>query len=1066
MSDTPGLNIKVNVDSSAVPGQLAAIQASIKTAQSQIVGSATMAIDSAMGAGFAKAQAGFSGLNSSAGIAASGVNTLGSALGGMRSHLLEAGVAIGVLVGAFEGIIRIAKEAQSIQNNAMRLGVSTEQYQRMAGVAQQMGIDPEAYVKAKRTLEKQQQAASTDSTGSAAQAFQAVNLNPLAPNFRSIKDLPQRIMRYINEHPDDTSAIAASDTLLGRGSMSLRPLASMSDAEMKKAESSVTVQSPEVLAANAKLAKSMVELNEKFTVAAATVVSELAPDIEKLFGDITKGLPQLESLGSALVKVADVLVSIPSGLITFGAELYIIYKALNAFKGLATAATHALSPSVGTAAATGEGAVIGAAVGGGLRQGSAEARTAAAVTQDRAITTRAAALMADTNATAAANALTAAQGRLATAEAVATAAITAEEDAVAALNIAYDYEIDVQTKYIEQHMEMEALNEQRYAGIALTIEQTAALNAQDAAAAANAAEEEALMAAEEARAVATSTAAMATMANTAATTADVAAAEAATVATSGFSVAMKGLGASIAGLGTSLMAMLPMVALAAVAFAAYEVYETYSDSMEKAQESAIGLTAATQAMSHNDALIASYDREISRLQTLNETLGDNTAARQANTDKINETQAQKDAAEDKKALLTATQDKAKAEKAIEDSFHDGFGRNARKVADYAIIATQSIINPVNAALAWKDLHSLQAEDSKARDAALAEYRASIDPTNAKAFGQPISPLAVLEGKLQDANNTLGATLANPNSSADKTAADAASKQSKEVLSAQSSTAKIQQDAAKVQLDYDCQINKVRADRNDADALASNNTNIQAKQLAMTYSQSDRLRITNAMRIADENTKFTDDQAHKTLAGFGADDSGIGSAVLGTLDIAKGEADIRAKWASTISTEEDSAKRQSDESALSAELSTFKTNAQAQLNIALNHAKTAHDIRLDNIKSEGDESVRQLERFKSAQDTLLGITVFNNPWIKSTLQALQSAPDMLRTAGGASSAGRNLFNMGSVTAMSTAPTQHVHVTVSVLPNDGKFGAAIDTHVTSIIGSIAQQVGGRITTGRNY
>jgi hypothetical protein len=153
-------------------------------------------------------------------------------------------------------------------------------------------------------------------------------------------------------------------------------------------------------------------------------------------------------------------------------------------------------------------------------------------------------------------------------------------------------------------------------------------------------------------------------------------------------------------------------------------------------------------------------------------------------------------------------------------------------------------------------------------------------------------------------------------------------------------------------------------------------------------------------------------------------------------------------AAKLDAEHDDLKRQLLQQQLQADLDEYKSTAQQKLDLDLAHAKTAHDIKLANIKEEGDAQQRLLDRLRASEDTMLSTTIFNNPWAKSALAAMRNAPDVMQYGNAASNAPRSMMGMGNVTA---APIP-VQVTVSV--QHGQLGPEIDAQITNNINTFAQ------------
>ena len=979
----PGLNIKVSVDGSAVAPQLAAISAQVKAAMNGMNASSsvTMSAEREM----ATASASMKNM----GVVATDV---GNKFKGMSSAMTNAGLAlVGITTALAVFVKKTAENARDIENNALRLGVSTQEYQRKAFVAGAVGVDPEALIRAQRQQDVAYAAALRNSNSTQARNFSALGI-PISANYRATHDIMAEAARAINQNPNDPATRAAFESTYGRNAMTLMPYMQMGQGQRSALEAQAPVQSQASLDANTKLARAMDELMAKFTVAASIVVSKLAPDIEDMFNSLVKDIPMLSGIVSEIGKVVDLILKIPAPLLIAGALLLKIAPAVSSMANWMSK----LSPGGSTAmnsAATASGAAAGSAIGASTQQRGMTTASSVLPT-DMIDPYKTEGLIGEYNARS--EALSAINMRSVEAEQLLTAMIEKRKANEYALSAALQNRTFL-TREVAAAQELEGVTSQQAtdANISLKAADMEIAGAENALAITK---ERVREAAEALRAVDAENVAMSKSASIASAnlTAEL---DAEAVSTRECAAAMGDLSA---GEGSA--------AATAGALAAAEEGATVAAT--SCTDSLVALAVAAAPVTVVLAGIAAIWHEISKGIDIANGKYDIWLSKHRETDRI--TNFFKIAL----GLGRANEDyDAASDDSAGQYIEKGVNVNDNASLQKGILQLKALKERKDTALAMTHDDAMKAAleaDLRGMNAHIEQYSNLLSDRGVSAEGSaPGTINTIQDGKAQ----------------ADK----------------------LHVDAVRAENAYQQQINKTYADRIDSVNLIYNTEDLWHKKLATTYDQAGRLRLDIEGRVNKENEGFEKDQADRHVSGVQT--------------IATKEAAIRAKWEDTIRNESDEAARQSDADQMNEELNTYKSQALAELDIDLKHHETAHTIKLNNIKSEGDLQIQQLERFKAAEDTLLGATVFNNPWIKSSLQALSQGPDFLGIGNGASNNLRNSVGIGAnVTSMRAAP-QKVDVTVHVAPNEGRFGSLLDTHVTATVGAIAQQVGSRLSFSRN-
>jgi hypothetical protein len=240
-------------------------------------------------------RAGFTG----AGTGAKGPGLI-STLGTVRNGLLALGVG-----AVIHGVKRLVDGIGDISEGAARLGVTTDEFQRMSTWARQNATDVDTLGTAFRTLAT----SAVDPTKETAAAFADLGVKTTDANgqFKTSQQLFFEVGEALAGVTNETVRTQLAQKLLGRSAIALKPMfAQGTEAFRQQREEmlKLKVLSPEVIAAADSLSDSWVALSSQLLATAGPVLKDvLFPALKKLTEFLVKGV---EWLGK-IAKTTDVL---------------------------------------------------------------------------------------------------------------------------------------------------------------------------------------------------------------------------------------------------------------------------------------------------------------------------------------------------------------------------------------------------------------------------------------------------------------------------------------------------------------------------------------------------------------------------------------------------------------------------------------------------------------------------------------------------------------------------------------------------------------------------------------
>jgi hypothetical protein len=214
-------------------------------------------------------------------------------LGTVRNGLIALGAG-----AAIHGVKRLVDGIGDISEGAARLGVTTDEFQRMSAYAKQNATDVETLGTAFRTLAT----SAVDPTKESAAAFAklGISVKDGSGQFKTSRELFFETGEALAGVSNETERTQLAQKLLGRSAMALKPMfAQGTEAFRKQREEmlKLKVLSPEVIAAADELSDSWVVLGAQLLATAGPVLQDvLFPALRALTGYLVKGVEWIGKL--------------------------------------------------------------------------------------------------------------------------------------------------------------------------------------------------------------------------------------------------------------------------------------------------------------------------------------------------------------------------------------------------------------------------------------------------------------------------------------------------------------------------------------------------------------------------------------------------------------------------------------------------------------------------------------------------------------------------------------------------------------------------------------------------
>lgn len=223
---------------------------------------------------------------------------------------------------AVSGVARLIDRIGDIKEAAQRLGVTTDQFQRLDVLAKQNGTSVEALGTAFRTLAN----AAVQPTKATTAAFTKLNLSAKDSKgqFKSTNDLFFEVAGALAGVTNEAERSALAQDLLGRGAQQLKPLFASGTAEIEKqskALAEMNVLSEDTINQSDDLSDSWKELGPSVLAASEPLLKILIPALKTLTDWLFKGIAvvgkwlkqtDLTSIGMTALAVAMATKVIPS----------------------------------------------------------------------------------------------------------------------------------------------------------------------------------------------------------------------------------------------------------------------------------------------------------------------------------------------------------------------------------------------------------------------------------------------------------------------------------------------------------------------------------------------------------------------------------------------------------------------------------------------------------------------------------------------------------------------------------------------------------------------------------
>lgn len=195
---------------------------------------------------------------------------------------------------AVRGVMHLVDSIGDISESSARLGVTTDQFQRLRVVADQNGTSVEALGTAFRTLSN----AAVQPTKETTKAFDTLGLSvkDADGNFKSANDLFFEVARALAGVENETQRSALAQDLLGRSAQQLKPIFAGGTAAVD--EMSASLSGMNVLSADT--IKQADELSDKWKTVGPAFLAAAEPLLKML-------LPALETLTEWIVKGVDII---------------------------------------------------------------------------------------------------------------------------------------------------------------------------------------------------------------------------------------------------------------------------------------------------------------------------------------------------------------------------------------------------------------------------------------------------------------------------------------------------------------------------------------------------------------------------------------------------------------------------------------------------------------------------------------------------------------------------------------------------------------------------------------
>lgn len=205
----------------------------------------------------------------------------------LRTGLI--GLGVGVTVHA---VRRLVDAIGEIADGATRLGVTTDQFQRLSLLAKQSGTDISALGGAFRILASNAVTPSKD----AAAAFAELGVSVKDGNgqFKTANDLFFDVSEALSGVTDDLKRSDLATRLLGRGAQQLKPIFSEGTAAFRaqrKELQAMAVLSPQTIQGAKRLGDTWAGLGPSFLAAAEPLLEQLIPGLQWLTDAFVKAIP-------------------------------------------------------------------------------------------------------------------------------------------------------------------------------------------------------------------------------------------------------------------------------------------------------------------------------------------------------------------------------------------------------------------------------------------------------------------------------------------------------------------------------------------------------------------------------------------------------------------------------------------------------------------------------------------------------------------------------------------------------------------------------------------------------
>lgn len=222
------------------------------------------------------------------------------------------------LTGAWMGIRRIAQAADNIGKGSARLGIATDEYQRLAAMAKNAGADvgsvESAFRFAARTAIDARDGVKSANDALASVGLTAQTLAGLAPERQF-----ELIATAIAAIPDPTERSARATQLLGRGAMEIMPLI-MNFRELRaEVEATQALMDADAIAAAEEFNDTLRQLGEN--IQAALVNSGLMKWLERVGGEIQHIVGGMDKVKERAGKDGDLKTVYSSGLTGYAEDV-------------------------------------------------------------------------------------------------------------------------------------------------------------------------------------------------------------------------------------------------------------------------------------------------------------------------------------------------------------------------------------------------------------------------------------------------------------------------------------------------------------------------------------------------------------------------------------------------------------------------------------------------------------------------------------------------------------------------------------------------------------------------